>query len=508
MNLTVIRRFAVVVLFCAFVLPTAYAATFTVTNGADSGPGTLRQAILDANATPGRDQIVFAVSHVIVYTLLPVITGPVDIDGTASSSRAKVASLGTCEACAMFRFGMGSSGSTIRDLFLTEAFHYPIRVNSDVSGVTIANIIFNGRLQIEGSNNLLGGTAAADRLHASNIGYVAFSAGSGNQLIGSRVGEVLVYAPNTSIRNNTITGISSGTPGVFVLGNVTGVEITGNSITSDGAAIELGFDGPTPNDPAPDADLGPNGLQNFPVLTSAYLTPGALTVSGTLVSAPLTPYQIELFSNAAANPDARTFLGAFNVTTDATGNATFTQTITSNLPAAGEVITSTATNRGTVATPGNFPNSTSEVSPAVAVTQPGMLALSATTYSVDEGGGTVTITVQRTGGSEGTVTVNYATTNGTATAPGDYTATSGTLTFGSGVTQQTFHIPIVDDTMREAAETFTIALSGATGGATLGTATATVTITDNEPAEAVPTASEWALITMALALALIGIMRR
>ena len=47
----------------------------------------------------------------------------------------------------------------------------------------------------------------------------------------------------------------------------------------------------------------------------------------------------------------------------------------------------------------------------------------------------------------GTVTVDYATTDGTATAPADYGSTSGTLTFAAGETLKTVSVPIVDDTV-------------------------------------------------------------
>src|SRR5258708_1101639 len=73
------------------VVPTAVMTlapmTFTVTNTNDSGPGSLRQAILDANAHAGADMIVFTIPGAGVNTIapasaLPTITDPVTIDGT------------------------------------------------------------------------------------------------------------------------------------------------------------------------------------------------------------------------------------------------------------------------------------------------------------------------------------------------------------------------------------------------------------------------------------------
>jgi hypothetical protein len=111
----------------------------------------------------------------------------------------------------------------------------------------------------------------------------------------------------------------------------------------------------------------------------------------------------------------------------------------------------------------------------------GILKLSAATYSVGEGDGSLTVTVDRVGGSAGAVSVDYATVDGTATVGSDYTAASGTLNFASGVTSATFSITILEDTVYEANETFTVSLSNPQGGATLGTpSTATVTIIDND----------------------------
>ncbi|MEW6730990.1 MAG: Calx-beta domain-containing protein [Acidobacteriota bacterium] len=113
----------------------------------------------------------------------------------------------------------------------------------------------------------------------------------------------------------------------------------------------------------------------------------------------------------------------------------------------------------------------------VNVAAAGTLQFSAATYSVMENGGSATITVTRTNGSEGTVTVDYATSDGTATAGADYTATTGTLSFGSGETTKTFSVPVLADLLAEPNETVNLALSNPTGGATLGTpSTAVLTI--------------------------------
>src|SRR5262249_31951614 len=113
--------------------------------------------------------------------------------------------------------------------------------------------------------------------------------------------------------------------------------------------------------------------------------------------------------------------------------------------------------------------------------QPGALQFSAAAFSVNENGGTATITVTRTGGSNVPVSVNFATSNGTATAGSDYPATSGTLNFGVGQTRRPSTIPITDDTLVEGNETVNLTLSTPAGGATLGSqATAVLTIVDND----------------------------
>lgn len=83
----------------------------------------------------------------------------------------------------------------------------------------------------------------------------------------------------------------------------------------------------------------------------------------------------------------------------------------------------------------------------------------ATSYVVNENAGSVTVNVTRVGNVSNPVTVNYATSNGTATQPGDYTNSSGSLQFAGGETVKTFVVPIINDQTIEHPETINIALS-------------------------------------------------
>ena len=89
-------------------------------------------------------------------------------------------------------------------------------------------------------------------------------------------------------------------------------------------------------------------------------------------------------------------------------------------------------------------------------------------------------TVTLSAPSAQTVTVNYATADGTATAPGDYASASGVVTFTPGQTTQTITVNVVGDTTVEPNETFTVNLSSPSANATIAVATGTGTITNDD----------------------------
>lgn len=113
----------------------------------------------------------------------------------------------------------------------------------------------------------------------------------------------------------------------------------------------------------------------------------------------------------------------------------------------------------------------------------GTIQFSATNYVVNEYETNAIITVIRTNGSTGVVSVDYSTAGGTAMAGQDYIPQSGTLTFAEGETVKTFSIPIIPDTVTEPDEYVILRLSNPRGasGVVLGSPSqATLTIINND----------------------------
>ncbi|MFM2312624.1 MAG: hypothetical protein RLZZ04_1900 [Cyanobacteriota bacterium] len=102
------------------------------------------------------------------------------------------------------------------------------------------------------------------------------------------------------------------------------------------------------------------------------------------------------------------------------------------------------------------------------------------TILINEKDKTAKVTIERIGGSEGNVKVDYSTVDGTASEGLDYNEVSGTLNFAHGETSKTIKIPILEDTKSEVDETFNLSLDKIEGGALLETPENTIfTIVDN-----------------------------
>ena len=245
-------------------------------------------------------------------------------------------------------------------------------IGTDKTGTAaLGNGLRGVELAFKVTNTTIGGTTAAARNIISGNGeigvFMAFDNTTGNSVLGNYIGTDVSGTspiPNrfgvgfNGARDNFVGGTGAGEgnviafnreSGVFGLDSLaTGNRISGNSIHSN---TTLGIDlhplGVTPNDPS-DTDSGPNGLQNFPVLTSVTTTGTGTTIQGTLNSAPSTTYQLEFFSNAACdssgNGEGKTFVGAGSTTTNASGDGTFSVTVPT--VQAGAPMTATATDPG------------------------------------------------------------------------------------------------------------------------------------------------------------------
>jgi CSLREA domain-containing protein len=180
------------------------------------------------------------------------------------------------------------------------------RIGTDASGTRPIPNVGNGiLLQTAGVGSSIGGTNPGEG------NTIAYSCGQGISFNGGNHWPIL---GNTIFANHGL-GISLQTP-----------------------------DTPTPNDDG-DADTGNNDLQNYPVITSASISNGTASITGTLNSTAATTFRIEFFANAACDRsgygEGQTFIGTIDVTTDADGNASFGPL--SFAAPDGEDITATAT---------------------------------------------------------------------------------------------------------------------------------------------------------------------
>jgi hypothetical protein len=417
-------------------------------------------------------------------------------------------------------------------------------IGTDVSGTAKLPLQLNGVwIDIGAERNTIGGATVGARNVISGhgdagvrIGFIDVQKTFNNVIQGNFIG---TDASGTSPLGNGENGIDipanadgdriednriayNGGAGVFVRSvfqpnNSPGIRILiiNNEIFSNGRlGIDLGDVGITPND-ALDADIGPNLLQNFPVLTSfaasaqvgtegfaskrsaaaeipdsAPLSAEAITVNATLNSTPNTTFTVHWYFSAdaqcASNQAGSRPLVTGRIpdlTTDGSGSVPFNFPFTFPLGIGSGIINCTATDStgntsefsACLVVSGSAPTPTPTPTPTLK-----SLQFSAASYSINEGGVSVPITVTRSGDTSPAASVNFAASDGSASQTSDYVVNSGTLNFAAGETGKTFLVLIVDDAFVESNETINLTLSNAAGGSLAAPSTATITISDND----------------------------
>ncbi|HVG34794.1 MAG TPA: FG-GAP-like repeat-containing protein [Pyrinomonadaceae bacterium] len=165
----------------------------------------------------------------------------------------------------------------------------------------------------------------------------------------------------------------------------------------------------------------------------------------------------------------------------ATTNATGTYSFFDLAPGGNYVVTPTPLTSSFSPVSRTFNNLASHLVADFRATVRPTIQFNAAGYTVNENAGSALITVTRAGDTFSAVTINYATSDNTASAGSDYTAAAGTLTFNAGETSKTFSVAITDDTVYEGNETVKLSLSDPTGNALLGTQSSSVlTIIEND----------------------------
>ncbi len=227
---------------------------------------------------------------------------------------------------------------------LTAADRNLIAGNGTTGGYTGGVNVGTGSTNVQIQGNYIG-LGADGNTALGNASYgVLLDGGASN----NRVGGTAPTSANRIAATSNGAGVEINNIGGASLGNA----VLGNSIYGNaGLGIDLGnagADGVTGND-LTDADSGGNGLLNFPVLRSATTSAGSTTVTGSLSGVAATPFRVEFFSSPAGSGDAegygeaRVYLGATSVTTDASGRASFAQVLSGVSLATGTLVTATAT---------------------------------------------------------------------------------------------------------------------------------------------------------------------
>ncbi len=346
-------------------------------------------------------------------------------------------------------------------------------VRADSGSVTLTNSTVSG--------NTSGERGGGIRADSGNI-TLTNSTVSGNTAAGIGGGMRSIFGIIT-LTNSTVSGNSAGTNGGALYTsasvNITNSTITANNAASSGAGVEILSSRRNPTLSALNSIIANNTITGSTTLSDC-VSPGVTVAAdaGNLVTD--TTNNCFLTPVSTADP----MLGAL------ADNGGPTQT---HLPQTGSPVLDAGDNTSCPATDQRGANRDDGACDIGAVEgtmslAPTVVQFDAITATVNEDGGTVTIGVTRSGNTSTAVSVDYATADGTAATPADYTGDMNALSFAAGETSQTITVTINDDTDVEGDETFTVTLSNAqlvsgSGAAELGANTGiTVTITDNDSA--------------------------
>lgn len=277
--------------------------------------------------------------------------------GGTTSSAGNVISGNTVSGVSIF--GSEAQGNVIVGNYLGTQANGTVSLSNGWSGVYI----------LDASNNIVGGPAAGARnILAGNIYHGVFIGGSsatGNVVQGNHIGTGIDGTENLG---NTVHGVfittgasgnqvggplegeanlitNNGGDGVYV-DSGTGNLISRNSILANsGLGIDLAPEGVTPNDPE-DGDAGANDLQNFPILNAVVVSGGSTAIRAALDSTPGTTFRLDFYYSETQDPtgygEGVSYLGAYEVTTDAGGTAIFAAGFPMVLPE-DSYVTATAT---------------------------------------------------------------------------------------------------------------------------------------------------------------------
>lgn len=245
--------------------------------------------------------------------------------------------------------GLGADGTTARG-----NTHDGVHFNTSGSN-TLGSTDSNGRNVI--SSNAINGVGVADSTSVTILGNYIGTDATGTVARGNSSNGVSVTGTSSG---TTIGGTATGAgnviannagDGVLVSSSSsTAAVILGNSIYSNSEqGIDLGADdGLTFNDVS-DSDTGSNSLVNFPILKTATSSGGNTTITGKVTGVASTTFRVEFFMNSYGAQEtngygeARTWLGAVNVTTDSAGNGTFSAVLSGVTLETGATVTATAT---------------------------------------------------------------------------------------------------------------------------------------------------------------------